>query len=301
MSRMYVFTRYGGPETEELQERPVPEPGPGQLLVEVRAAGVNPSDLKLREGVFGRRHTLPRTLGFEVSGVVAAVGPDVEGYAVGDAVLGPVAPGGGGFADHALVRAREAARKPDGVSFEAAATIPVAGTTAYDLVHQAGLEDGQTVLVLGAGGGVGHLACEIARAGGARVIGVASEGKRELVESTGATWVASGDGAADAVRELAPDGVDLLVDLVGGQPLRDLAPLVTSPDRIVSAADEETATALGGSGRVEDPEALARLVAMVGDGAITPEVSAVYPLERAGEALAAVARGHGTGKTVVVP
>ncbi|AXH96969.1 NADP-dependent oxidoreductase [Ornithinimicrobium avium] len=301
MSRVYVFTQYGGPETEELRERPVPEPGPGQILVKVRAAGVNPADLKLREGQFGRSHTMPRTLGFEVSGVVAAVGPDVEGYAVGEAVLGPVAPGEGGFADHALLRAKDAVAKPEDVSFEVAATVPVAGTAAYDLTHQVELEEGQTMLVLGAGGGVGHMACEIGRVHRFRVIGVASEAKREIVESTGATWVASGDGAAGAVRELAPDGVDLLVDLVGGQPLRDLAPLVTSPDRIVSAADEQTATELGGSGRANDPEALEKIVGVVGHGVLTPEVAAVFPLDRAGEALAAVAEGHSRGKTVIVP
>ena len=301
MSRVFVFTRYGGPEVEELRERPVPEPGPGQLLVEVRAAGVNPADLKLREGEFGRTHALPRALGFEVSGVVAALGPDVEGYAVGDAVLGGVAPREGGFADHALLRARDAVAKPEDVSFEVAATLPVAGTAAWDLVHQVPLEEGGTVVVLGAGGGVGHLACQVARAAGLRVLGVASSAKGEVVGSTGATFVASGDGAAERVHALAPGGVDLLLDLVGGGPLRDLAPLVVSPDHVVSAADPGTAEELGGSGRANDPRALEELVRLVASGAVGSTVSAVHPLERAGQALAAVAKGHGTGKTVVVP
>lgn len=301
MSRIYVFTEYGGPEVEELRERPVPDPGPGQLLVEVRAAGVNPSDIKLREGAFGRTHTLPRTLGFEVSGVVTAVGPEVQGYEVGDTVLGPVAPGEGGFADHALLRAKDAVAKPEDVTFEVAATIPVAGTTAYDLTHQIELEEGQTMLVLGAGGGVGHMAAEIGRVHKFRVIGIASEAKRDIVEATGATWVASGDGAADAVRELAPEGVDLIVDLVGGQPLRDIAALATSPDRIVSAADENTATELGGSGRANDPQALEKIADVVGYGVINPEIARTFPLDRAGEALAAVAQGHSRGKTVIVP
>lgn len=301
MSRIYVFTRYGGPEGEELRERPVPRPGPGQILVEVRAAGVNPADVKLREGLFGTGGTLPRGLGFEVSGVVAALGPDVEGYEVGDAVLGHVAPREGGFADHALLRAVEAVAKPEGVSFAVAATIPVAGTTAYDLTHQMELQEGQTMLVLGAGGGVGHLAAEIGRVQRFRVIGVASPAKREMVEAAGATWVASGDGAAETVRALAPGGVDLVVDLVGGQALRDVAPLATSPDRIVSAADPETAAELGGAGRVPDAEALEKITAVVGHGVINPVVSAEYPLDRAGEALAAVAQGGNRGKTVVVP
>ncbi len=300
MSRVYVFTRYGGPEVEELRERPTPDPGPGQVLVEVRAAGVNPADLKLREGEFGRTHTLPRALGFEVSGVVVALGPDVEGYGVGDAVLGGVAPGEGGFADHTLLRARDAVAKPAPVSFESAATLPVAGTAAWDLVHQVPVEEDGTVVVLGAGGGVGHLACQVARAAGLRVLGVASATGREVVELAGATWVASGAGAPGRVREAAPDGVDLLVDLVGGRALRDLAPLVPT-GRVVSAADPGTAEELGGSGRGNDPRALEELVRLVASGAVQPAVSRTCPLDRAGEALAAVARGHGSGKTVVVP
>lgn len=301
MSRIYAFTRYGGPDVEQLLDRPVPVPAAGQILVEVRAAGVNPADIKLREGLFGRHHELPRGLGFEVAGVVAAVGPDVEGYAVGDAVLGPVAPGEGGFADHALLRAADAVHKPDAVSFQVAATIPVAGTAAYDLTHQVELAPGQTMLVLGAGGGVGHLAAAIGGVHGIRVIGVASEARRELVEATGATWVRSGQGAADAVRTLAPQGVDLVVDLVGGQPLREVASLATSPDRVVSAADAATAEELGGSGRAEDPETLAKLTDVIGHGLVSPRIAAEYPLDRAGDALASVAQRHSTGKTVIVP
>ena len=301
MSRIYVFTRYGGPEGEELRERTVPEPGPGELLVEVRAAGVNPADAKLREGLFGTKASLPRGMGFEVSGVVAALGPGVEGYAVGQAVLGPVAPGTGGFADHAVLRASDAVAKPDGVPFAAAATLPVAGTTAWDLLHQVPLEEGQTVLVLGAGGGVGHLATEIATAERLRVIGIASPAKRGLVESAGAAWVTSGRGAVADARGLAPGGVDLVVDLVGGPALREVAPLAVSPDRVVSAADPDTATELGGSGRANDPDALRKVTGLVGAGLVTPTVAEEYPLDRAREALAAVESRHAKGKVVIVP
>lgn len=301
MSRLYVFTAYGGPGTEALIERPVPVPGPGELLVEVRAAGVNPADIKLREGLFGRDGELPRPMGFEVAGLVLAVGPDVEAYAVGDEVIGTPAPGHGGFADHTLVRAEDAVAKPEGISFAAAATLPVAGTTAYDLTHAVELEAGATMLVLGAGGGVGHLVCEIGRVRQLRVIGIASEGKRALVESTGASFVVAGDGAAAEVRELAPDGVDLLVDLVGGQPLRDVASPAKAPDRIVSAADEATAKELGGSGRSYDPESLKKITAVVGSGVIKPRIAAEFPLARAREALALVEGGHSEGKTVIVP
>ncbi|MGO0577671.1 NADP-dependent oxidoreductase [Ornithinimicrobium panacihumi] len=301
MSRVYVFHEYGGPETEALIERPVPEPGPGDLLVEVRAAGVNPVDWKIREGRLGRHNEPPVPMGREVAGVVTALGTGVEDHEVGDEVLGMVAPGQGGFADHTLLRAADAVAKPEEISFAMAATIPVSGTTAYDLTHAIELEAGQAMLVLGAGGGVGHLVAEIGRVHQFTVIGIASQDKRELVESTGATFVAAGDGAAAAVRELAPDGVDLIVDIVGGQALRDVAPLATSPDRIVSAADGATAIELGGSGRTNDPESMEKITGVIGYQVITPRITGEFPLDRAREALALVEEGHAAGKTVIVP
>ena len=303
MSRVYVFKDYGGPETEALLDRPIPQPGRGEILVEVKAAGVNPVDWKIREGQLGRspNRALPAPMGRVVAGLVAAMMNDVQELRVDDEVLGPVAPGQGGFADHALLRASDAVTKPAELSFEIAATIAVAGTTAYDLTHAIDLEPGATVLVLGAGGGVGSLATEIGRVHQFRVIGVASERKRELIESLGAEFVRSGVGVAETVRELAPDGVDLIVDLVGGEALRAVAPLAKSPDHIFSAPDPETAEELGGSGRPNDPESLRRITEVIGYGAITPRISATYPLAAAREALAYVESGHATGKVVIIP
>ncbi len=300
MSRIYVFTAHGGPETQQLIERPVPEPGPGQLVIEVRAAGVNPVDWKIREGQLGTKSSFPVPMGREVAGVVIAVGSEVEGYAPGDEVLGLVAPGQGGFADHAVLRAKDAVAKPEDLSFAAAATIPVAGTTAYDLTHAVELQAGETMVVLGAGGGVGYLAAQIGKVHQFKVIGIASEAKRELVESTGATFVASGSGAAEGVRALAPDGVDLIVDLVGRQPLRDIAPLA-KPGRILSAPDPDTAAEFGGSGRPNDPEALAKITDVMGYGVVTPLISAEFPLDQAADAVAAVEKGHAAGKVVITP
>ncbi|MTV27954.1 NADP-dependent oxidoreductase [Nitriliruptoraceae bacterium ZYF776] len=300
MSRVYVFTDYGGPETEALIDRPaVPEPGSGELAVEVRAAGVNPADWKIREGLLGRDRTLPAPMGLEVAGVVTAVGDGVTDFAVGDAVLGPPAPGLGGFADHTLIRAADAVAKPDEVSFADAATIPVAATTAYDLTHQIELEAGQSLLIVGAGGGVGVMVAQIAKVHQFHAIGVASEAKRGLVESTGATFVASGDGFADKVRELAPDGVDLVIDLVGGEVLRQAAPLATEPARVLSAADPAV-TELGGATRQRDPESMEKITGVIEYGLVDPNVSGRFPLEQAREALAVVESGHATGKTIIV-
>ncbi|AXK45872.1 NADP-dependent oxidoreductase [Brachybacterium saurashtrense] len=299
MSTAFVTTAYGGPEHQELIAREAPAPRSGEIAIEVRVAGVNPADAKRREGLFGRSGALPMVLGLEAAGVVTALGEGVEGFAVGDDVLGPPARGLGAFAAHTVLRAADAVHRPAEVACEQAATLPVAGTTAWDLASSAA--PGETVLVLGAGGGVGRMAVQVAVAAGARVLGIASARKKGLVESAGAVHVPSGDGASDAARALAPEGADLLLDLVGGRPLRDLAPLVKDPSRILSAADQPTAEELGGAGRPSSRDALARITQLVAEGAVDPHVTARFPLVSAAEAMAAVESGHSGGKIVLIP
>ena len=301
MSAVFVVTAYGGPEGQQLTQREVPAPRTGEIGIEVRAAGVNPADWKRREGAFGTGGRLPLAMGLEASGIVTAVGEGTEGFAVGDAVLGAPARGLGAFAEHTVLDASRSVLKPDEVSFPDAATLPVAGTTAYDLVHQRELPAGAAVLVLGAGGGVGRMALQVAAAAGLTAIGVASESKRELVEAAGAAFVPSVPGVLGRVREVAPDGVALLADLVGGAALRELAPLVADPSGIVSAADAETAVELGGTGREASPQALAAITALVRDRRVDPHVTQTHPLVWAAEALAAVEAGHSRGKRVIIP
>ncbi|GFZ99767.1 NADP-dependent oxidoreductase [Nesterenkonia alkaliphila] len=256
MSQVYVFTDYGGPETETLIDRDVPEPGPEEVVAD---------------------------------------------FAAGDEVLGPPVPGYGGFAEHTVVRADSALLKPEDVSFVHAATIPVAATTAYDLTHVVDLEAGASVLILGAGGGVGYMAVQICAVHQFRTIAVASEAKRELLESTGATFVPSGDGVAAKVRELAPGGIDLVIDLVGGEALRGVAGLAVSPDRVVSAADPDTAVELGGLTRPSDPGSMEKIAEVISYELVDPYVTATFPLTQAREALAAVETGHAEGKVVITP
>jgi len=299
MSKVYVFNRYGGPDGQELIDRPAPRPGPGEMAVKVRAAGVNPVDWELRAGHLGQAQDLPAPMGQEVSGVVTALGEGVQDYSVGDAILGPVAPGHGGFAEHTIVRADAVVAKPEQISFADAATIPVAGATAYDGTHQIELEAGQTLLILGIGGGVGLMAAQIGKVHKFTVIGTGSESKRDVVESTGATLVPYGQDSAARIGKVAPDGVDLILDLVGGQALREVADLVPDRSRIISAADPATAMDLGGSALERTTEALAKITDVIEYGLVDPHVSALYPLERSGEAIAAVESGRATGKVVI--
>ena len=301
MSKVYVFTGYGGPETQQLIERPVPTPGPGELAIEVRAAGVNPADWKIREGQLGRHWSLPAPMGREAAGVVTEVGDGVEDFVVGDEVLGLVAPGQGGMAEHTLLRTTTTVAKPEEISFADAAAIPVAAATAYDATHQIELEPGQTLLLLGAGGGVGLMAAQIGRVHEFTVIGVASATKRELVESTGATFIESGPGVADRVRQVSADGPDLIVDLVGGDALRAVADLVPDRTRIISAADPDTAAELGGLALARTDEAMAKITEVIQYGLVDPHVDAQFALDQADQAIAAVETGHAAGKIIVVP
>lgn len=302
MPKAYVFTRYGGPETEALVERDRPSPGPGQILVAVRAAGVNPVDWKLRTGL--RRPgvpepELPTVFGNEVAGVVEEVGADVSGFGAGDAVFGnPVT---GGYAEYTLLPVAVTAHKPADLSFTDAATLPVAAATAYDGIRQLDLPSGATVLITGAGGGVGVAATQIARAFGLRVLGVASDGKKDFVESLGAVHVPSGPDLAERVRAAAPDGVDAVFDLVGGEVLEAAATLLSDRTKLITGADRETVARLGGVpvARARTAAVLDEVAKLVVDGKLRPFVTRTFPLDRAGEALRTVEDGHARGKIVI--
>ncbi|MFH8801986.1 NADP-dependent oxidoreductase [Streptomyces sp. NPDC017936] len=304
MPKAYVFTRYGGPETEALVDVDRPRPGPGEVLVAVRAAGVNPVDWKQRTGYRRPGETgervFPSVLGNEVAGVVEETGPDVTGFAPGDEVFGTAV--AGGYAEYALLAAGVTAPKPAALTFADAATLPVAAATAYDGVHQLDLPAGATLLVTGAGGGVGVAAVQIARAAGLRVVGVASDGKKELVESLGAVHVSSGPGWAERARRAAPDGVDGVYDLVGGEVLREAAVLVDDRGKLITAgAPAEEAERLGGArvARARDAAVLRAVAGLVVRGDLDPHVTRTYPLDRAGEALREVEAGHARGKIVI--
>ena len=301
MSTVLVFTQYGGPETQEFLDRVLPPPGPSQVAVEVRAAGVNPADWKIRAGQMGDHWRLPAPMGREAAGIVTAVGVDVVSIAVGDEVVGLAAKGHGTFAQHTLLNAEQTVLKPRELTFAQAAALPVAGATAYDVTHQIDMSPGQTVLILGAGGGVGLLAAQIARARGCAVVGVASASKQQAVESTGAAFVDSGAGAADRVRAIAPDGADLLVDLVGGTALREIADAVKDPRALVTTADPDTAEQLGGSGVHRTPDGLQKIIELAQGGLVVPHIDQRFALAEALHAIAAVEDGHTMGKVVIEP
>ncbi|MGW0821689.1 NADP-dependent oxidoreductase [Streptomyces sp. NPDC002845] len=303
MPKAYVFTQYGGPETESLVEVDRPSTGPGELLVAVRAAGVNPVDWKQRTGYAragGVARALPAVFGNEVAGVVEELGDGVTGFAVGDEVFGnPVA---GGYAEYAVLPVTVAAHKPVGLSFTDAATLPVAAATAYDGIHQLDLPSGATLLVTGAGGGVGSAVAQIAHAYGLNVVGVASEGKKGFVESLGAVHVPSGPDLAERVRAAAPDGIDGVFDLVGGDVYAEAATLLADRTKLITAgASPQDAARLGGArvARARNAAVLDEVARLVVEGKLRPFVTRIFPLDQAAEALRTVEEGHARGKVVI--
>ncbi|WP_091572577.1 NADP-dependent oxidoreductase [Micromonospora sediminicola] len=298
---------YGSADLLTPRELPTPPVGPDTVLVRVRAAGVNPVDWKVREGHLAGAFPshFPLVPGWDAAGVVEAVGPAVAGFAVGDEVIGYVRRDDvqhGTYAELVPAPERCLADKPVRASWPEAAGLPLAGLTAYQALQLARTGAGDTVLVHGASGGVGHLAVQVARALGAdRVIGTASEANHDFVRSLGAEPVAYGDGLRDRVRAVAPDGVDVVLDLFGGDALDVSAELIARPARMISTADPEHVTRLGGTYLFVKPSAadLAVLAGLVDAGRLTVHVARTLPLAEAAEAHRLVEAGHVRGKVVL--
>ncbi len=304
MGRAWGFDRYGGPEVQEFFDRPDPVPSRGEVLIRVDVAGVNPLDHLLRSGLVdgldGGR-PFPRVLGMEAAGTVLARGEEVTGLEVGDAVFGFALTGGGTYAETTVLSAPNTARIPAGLSATVAATLPVAGTTAVDVLDQLGLPAGATVLVNGVGGGVGLAVARLAVGRGLLVIGTGSTAKREHAEGIGVRFVDyTAEDVVTAARELVPDGFDGIVDLVGGASLRTVAPLARDPRNVIAVGDMSVPD-LGGRfvERRVDRENLERAARLTLDGVLAPVITAVHPLSEAPAALAAVENGHASGKVVI--
>lgn len=300
--RIFGFERYGGPEVQRFFEVPTPERRDGTVLVAMRAAGVNPADIKVRNGQ--RQGSVPvdfpMAMGREACGIVISA-DDVSGLLPGRLVFGSCAGGSGALADLVLLDAKQTVAVPAHVTAAQAACIPVAIGTAWDALDELDLHASDTLLVVGAGGGVGCHAVQLGRLRDLRVIGVASPGKRQLVLDLGAVHVASGPGWTERVRAVAPEGVHGLIDTVGGETLRQSSAVLRPAGAVRSTASPPLAAELGGSGvtRRRTAETYAEVAALVAAGALAPVVGASYDFEDCADAVALVETGHATGRTVV--
>ncbi|MFF3556351.1 NADP-dependent oxidoreductase [Streptomyces tsukubensis] len=296
------FEEFGGPEVLEPTEREQPEPGSGQVRLRIVAAGVNPIDYKIRNGsfesVFPTR--LPSVPGVEAAGVVDAVGADVRHLAVGDEAFGFTDTGA--YAEYAL--ASVVVAKPPELSFEEAAALTIAAETAQRTLDLLDLSAGETVLIHGAAGGVGTAAVQLAIARGAHVIGTASPARHSALRALGVTPVAYGDGLVARVREVAPDGVDAVLDTAGKGALPDSIELRGgTADRIVTIADPAAADygVTFSSTAVRDRDQLAAHAVLAAEGRLRIPVAEVFPLTDAGRAQYASEHGHAPGKLILKP
>ncbi|MFJ1750520.1 NADP-dependent oxidoreductase [Streptomyces sp. NPDC088116] len=299
-----VYRRYGGPEVLEPAELPEPKTHFDSVLVRVRAAALNPADLSLQAGARDSAVDtyFPVVPGWDIAGVVERPGPAAPEFAPGDEVIGyvrgDVQRAHGGLAELVSADVRTLVHKPRAMGFTEAAGLPMAGLTAYQaVVHVLDVRPGEILLVRGAAGGVGSLAVQIARSRGARVIGTASARDHGYLRSLGAEPVTYGEGAADRVRELAPDGADVVLDTVGGV-LAATAGAVRPGARVASIVEVGAPGVTSVFCRMSHTD-LTTLTELAGTGKLTVRVGAVYPLERAADAQRALAAGGSPGKVVV--
>lgn len=321
--RAMVMEHFGEPEVLHWGDLPKPVAGPGEVLVRVHYAGVNPADWKTREGLLAKyiSYTFPFVLGFDLAGVVEAIGPGVTSLEVGDRVFGTSRQGegiNGSYAEYCLAYATMVVKVPASIGLAQAAGLATAGTTAYGgLLDVGALEAGQTVLVNGGAGGVGSLAIQIARARGARVAATCSAGNADYVRGLGAE-LAIDYGSAIVAHEAkiwATDGVDLVLDAVGLGSLLDQANTVVKPggtyveiETLISEASDvqREDAARGGIRLVSNmiainrlPQHLKGLAELVAAGTVAPPPTEVMPLSEVADAHRRVKEGHVRGKIVL--
>ena len=308
MGKAVKFDQYGDVDVLEVRDVPRPVPADGQVLVEVKAAGINPGEAKIRQGVLHDRWPaqFPSGQGSDLAGVVAEVGPGVTGVVVGDEVIG-FSDQRASQATYVVVPVGQLTAKPAEVSWDVAGALFVAGTTAYAAVRAVGLTAGDTVAVAGAAGGVGSVAVQLAKRSGATVIGIAGPSNDQWLSAHGVIPVNYGDGLADRLRAAAPNGrIDAFLDFFGGG-YADLAvgELGIPPARVDTIIDFEAVARLGvksaGNGDASDAGVLAELAGLVADGELEVPIAAVFPLEEVRSAYRELEAQHTRGKIVLRP
>jgi NADPH:quinone reductase len=305
-ARAVRFDRYGGREVLYVADIEMPSPGPGEVLVEVRAAGINPGEIGIRTGAMHEVFpaTFPSGEGSDLAGVVTAVGAGVTEFSVGDEVLG-FSFRRSSHATHTAVPVDQLIRKPREMSWEVAGSLYVVGVTAYAAVRAVAPQPGETVAVSAAAGGVGGLAVQLLVLRKARVLGIAGPGNANWLRAHDVIPIAYGDGLADRLREAAPDGIDAFIDLFGPDYVQLAVDLGVASERIDTIISFQKAGEVGakteGSAEASTPEVLTELADLIVSGAIDFEVAATYPLDRVADAFEELEKRHTRGKIVLLP
>jgi NADPH:quinone reductase-like Zn-dependent oxidoreductase len=307
MPKAVRYDEFGGIDVLRVEEVERPVPGDGQVLVRVKAAGINISEAVIRTGAVARifPSTFPSGQGSDLAGIIEEAGAGAGGFAPGEEVIG-FSTNRASQAELVLVEAGDLTRKPERVSWEAAGGLYVAGTTAWGAVHAVRPKEGETVVISAAAGGVGSLAVQLARRTGATVIGLASESNHEWLTSHGVIPVAYGDGVADRIGAAAPGGVDAFIDTHGDGYVELALALGVAAGRIDTIADYAAAAKHGvktDGGAEAGPGAtvLAELAGLIAGGYLEVPIANIYPLAQVREAYTELERRHTHGKIVLRP
>jgi NADPH:quinone reductase-like Zn-dependent oxidoreductase len=306
MPQAVRFSEYGGIDVLRVVEVDRPVPRPGQILVKVKAAGINPGEATIRKGLLHERWpaTFPSGQGSDLAGVVEELGDGVEGFAVGDEVLG-FTHDRASHAEFVLVEAGHLVPKPSGVSWDEAGALFVVGTTAYAAVRAVSAGESDTVVVAGAAGGVGSIAVQLAKNAGATVIGLAGEANHKWLADHGVLSIAYGEGVADRVRAASGGRVDAFIDTFGADYVELALELGVRPDRIDTiinfAAVEKHGVKAEGNINAATAEVLAELAGMVAKGLLEVPIAKVYPLAEVRDAYRELELRHTRGKIVLRP
>jgi NADPH:quinone reductase-like Zn-dependent oxidoreductase len=304
MPQAVRFDQYGGIDVLHVVDVERPVPGPGQVLVRVKATSINPGEAKIRSGAVAHLWpaTFPSGEGSDLAGIVEERGEGATGFAIGDEVFGWT-DNRAAHAELVVTEAEQLVRKPAGVSWEAAGSLYVAGATAYAIVRAVSVGQGDTVVVAGATGGVGTIAVQLAKNAGTTVIGLASEPHHQWLSSHGVIPVTYGQGVAERIRSAAGGGVDAFLDTYGGGYVELALELGVLPERIDTIADPQAAAKYGvktdGNAAGASAEVLSELADLVDHGLLEIPIADVYPLDKVQDAYRELEQGHTLGKIVL--
>ena len=299
------FDDYGGTDVLKVVNVPEPAPGPGEVLVQVKAAGINPGETMIREGTLREQWpvTFPSGQGSDLAGIVEQTGPGVTGVSAGDEVIG-FTNNRASQAESVVVEEQNLTAKPAGMPWEVAGSLFVVGTTAAAAVRAVSLSPGETVVVSGAAGGVGSIAVQLAALAGATVIGLASPANHDWLASHGVIPLPYGEGVADRIRQ--SDGhVDAFIDTFGGDYVNLALDLGVPPSRVDTIIDFDAVQRYGvkgeGNAAAASSGVVAELAQLVADGRLEVPVAATFPLDQVREAYQQLEQRHTHGKIVLVP
>jgi len=304
--RAVRFDAYGGIDVLEVREVEDPGAGPGRVLVAVKAAGINPGEIAIREGFLHERWpaTFPSGEGTDLAGVVASLGDGVSKFAVGDEVLGWTEERAS-HAELVAVPADQLTAKPPSVPWEVAGSLFVVAFAAYASVDAVAPQAGETVVVSAAAGGVGSIAVQLARRTGASVIGLAGESNHDWLRRHDIVPVRYGDGQGERIREAAHGPIDALIDTFGGGYVDLAIELGVAPQRINTIIDYDAVQRLGvhaqGTHAVATAPLLAEIVGLVADGSLELPIARTFPLDQVRDAFRELAGRHSHGKIVLLP